>query len=76
MTAGNTWTLIYIGQGCISPQLFVVSGYADGQTAALVLDRQHAWLADYQLVAAVQGTPRVMLMDDARTEERGLMGHD
>lgn len=76
MAAETTWTLIYIGQGCISPQLFVVSGHATGQAAALALDVEHPWLADFTLVAAVQGSPRVMLMDDARTEERGLTGHD
>ena len=71
MDQATTWTLIYIGQGGISPQMFVASG--DPQQAALALDREHEWLKDFQLVAAVAGTPQVQLMDDARTEERGLL---
>lgn len=71
MNQAPTWTLIYIGPGSISPQMFVASD--DPQQAALALDREHEWLADFQLVAAVAGTPIVRLMDDARTDERGLL---
>jgi hypothetical protein len=71
MDQATTWTLIYIGQGGTSPQAFVASG--DPQQAALALDRKHEWLRDFQLVAAVAGTPTLRLMDDARTGERGLL---
>jgi hypothetical protein len=66
------WTLIYIGQGGVSPQC-VQTECEDPQAEARKLDLTHPWLQDFQLVAAIKGWPNVRLMDDCRTDERALL---
>lgn len=59
------WTLIFAADGR-EVQSFQAEG--DPSAAAQSLRKEHAWLRDHALVAAIEGTPRVLVRDDNHSD--------
>lgn len=61
------WSLIFSTDDCSSAQIFQTDD--DPQDAAIAIIQEHPYL---RLMAAVEGTPRILVMDRGRTAECGL----
>lgn len=61
------WSLIFTTDNCSQVQMFTTKN--DPQKAAIEIVKEHPFL---RLIAAVKGTPKILVMDNARTKECGL----
>lgn len=67
----ETWTVIVCADDCTSVQTLLCEA-ENPEAAARKVFAAHAWLADFRLIAAARGTPKMFVRDDARTAEYGL----
>lgn len=66
-----TWTLIFCDRSFNSPQGHVVTG--DPMAAAEKIRSENPYMADYVLIAAVEGRPEMMLRDDAKSLDEWVL---